>query len=142
MIKIVLDTNVLVSATIVANGPSARILDAVRHGKLALITSSALLAEFADVITRPHIVRKYPLVAQQADAVLDGLRALATLTPASVQMPTASPDPDDNVVLACAEHGQADYIVSGDPHLFELGRYRDIPILRPQEFVAQVLDTA
>jgi len=78
-LKVVLDTNVLVSGLIVANGPSGRILDAVQKGDLALVTSTHLLQEFGEVVARPHIARKYPKVTENAETVLDYLRAHATL---------------------------------------------------------------
>ncbi|MEK9164475.1 MAG: putative toxin-antitoxin system toxin component, PIN family [Chloroflexota bacterium] len=53
-LKVVLDTNVLISGVIAAQGPSARILEAVQRGDLRLITSAALLQEFSEVIVRPH----------------------------------------------------------------------------------------
>lgn len=44
-------------------------------------------------------------------------------------------DPDDDKFLACAIDGGADYIVSGDHHLLDLGSYEGIPILRPATFL-------
>ncbi len=52
--RIVLDTNVLVSGLIVANGPSGRILDAILKGELTLIASAHLLQEFGEVTVRPQ----------------------------------------------------------------------------------------
>lgn len=49
-------------------------------------------------------------------------------------------DPDDDVVVACAVAGDADYIVSGDRHLLKLGEHNDIPILRPTIFLALLDD--
>ena len=44
-------------------------------------------------------------------------------------------DPDDNILLALALDGKADYIVSGDKDLLDLTPFQDIPILKPAEFL-------
>jgi hypothetical protein len=44
-------------------------------------------------------------------------------------------DPKDNAILGCAKDGQADYIVSGDPHLRQLGTFESIKIVTPNEFL-------
>ncbi len=45
-------------------------------------------------------------------------------------------DQEDDVVLACARDGQADYLVSGDPHLTKLGEFAGIKIVTPDRFLA------
>lgn len=50
--------------------------------------------------------------------------------------PTVIADSDDDQVLACALAGNADYVVSGDPHLLEIHEYNDIPILTASEFLS------
>ena len=49
-------------------------------------------------------------------------------------------DPSDDMVLACAVAGKADYIVSGDPHLLDLGEYEGIRIVSPAVFVSILAD--
>jgi uncharacterized protein len=139
MTKIVLDTNILVSA-IIASGYSANILDRVRSGELTLITSSHLLEEFSDVIARPRITRKYPQVAEKAEDLVDFLRAFTELVQGTPGENQVSRDRDDDYVIACAIEGSADYIISGDPHLLDLKTHGNITILTPREFVERVLD--
>jgi len=138
MRKVVLDTNVLISG-VIASGYSASILNAVRRAEIQLVTSSHLLAEFSEVVSRRHIARKYPKAAENAEALLDYLRAFATLTPGVPEPQAISPDRDDDFVLACALDEKVDFIVSGDPHLLDLKTYNNIPILTPREFVERVL---
>lgn len=52
--------------------------------------------------------------------------------------PTIADDPDDDAVLACAVAAEADYMVSGDPHLLTLEQFRHIPILTPAQAVDQL----
>lgn len=138
MLKVVLDTNVLISG-VIASGYSATILDAARRGEITLVASAHLLQEFSEVITRRHIVRKYPKVAEHAEALLDFLRAFSILVPGIPAEQRISADRDDDFVLACAVDERADAIVSGDPHLLNLKTFRDIPILTPKDFVTQFL---
>src|SRR3990172_1734458 len=139
-LKVVLDTNVLVSGLIVANGPSGRILDAVQKGDLALVTSTHLLQEFGEVVARPHIARKYPKVTENAETVLDYLRAHATLVEGKPVERVVADDPDDDSVISCALEGEAEYIVSGDEHLLALAQHKAIRILAPAQFVAAVFE--
>lgn len=134
MPKVVLDTNALVSR-VIASGYSASILDAARREEIQLVTSAHLLEEFSDVISRRHIVRKYPKAAEEAEALLDFLRAFAVLASGIPEADAISPDRDDDFVLACALEEKADCIVSGDPHLLDLKTHKGISILTPKQFV-------
>ena len=138
MQKVVLDTNVLISG-VIASGYSASIVDAAQRGDIKLVTSVHLLKEFSEVITRRHIARKYPKAAENAESLLDFLRAFAILAPGIPESKAISPDRDDDFVLACALDESADCIVSGDPHLLNLKHYKGIPILTPREFVEKML---
>lgn len=139
MRKVVLDTNVLISG-VIATGHSSRIVDAVRKEELKLVTSAHMLEEFSDVISRRHIARKYPKAAEKAEDLLDFLRAFADIVLGQPGETQISEDRDDDYVLACASEGDAEYIISGDPHLLNLKIYNNIPILSPREFTEQVLE--
>jgi hypothetical protein len=66
--------------------------------------------------------------------LVESLRADALVVPGDYEVSGVSPDPDDDKFLACALEAQADCIVSGDPDLLDLSRYRGIDILNPREF--------
>jgi uncharacterized protein len=134
MRKVVLDTNVLISG-VIALGYSASIIDAARREEIQLVTSTHLLEEFSDVISRRHITRKYPKATENAETLLDFLRAFAILASGIPDEQAVSPDRDDDFVLACALEKKVDCIVSGDPHLLGLKVYKGISILTPKEFV-------
>ena len=140
MPDVVLDTNVLVSGLIASGGPTAAILEALTSEKIRLVTSIFLLRELTEVISRPHIVQKYPLVNLHAEILLDYLRLNSILTAGIPDKPVVIDDPDDDYVLACAVEGGASYVVSGDEHLLSLKEYLGIPILSPREFVDAVLN--
>jgi putative PIN family toxin of toxin-antitoxin system len=139
MLKIVLDTNVLISGIITSHGPAAKIIEAVQAGRLILCTSANLLQEFSEVILRPKMLRKYSELGIHADALLDYLRANAILVSGIPTQAVIAADPDDDYVIACAIDGEADYIISGDRHLLELESLNKILIVSPREFVEQGL---
>ncbi len=125
--RIVLDTNVLVSALIAGSGPPGRVLMAIRRERLTLVTSEAQLAELRTVLTRDRL-RPY-LRSEDAEDLMRNLEVIGEVA-ADLPEVDASPDPDDNPILATAIAGRADLIVSGDKkHMLALGHIRDIPIV-------------
>jgi hypothetical protein len=62
----------------------------------------------------------------------------AMAVPGTTKVTVITDDPDDNMFLACAVEGQADFIVSGDPHLLSLSRFRGIPIATVREFLERL----
>lgn len=125
--RIVLDTNVLVSALISRDGPPGRVLSAVKREALTLVTSAEQLSELRAVVSRAQL-RPY-IRPDEAEDLLANLQVAGEVV---TKLPTVntSPDPDDNLILATAIAGKADLIVSGDKkHMLALGRVDDIPIV-------------
>lgn len=132
MSRVVLDTNVLVSALIVKAGKPAQILR--RIAAFELLTSEEMLAELAEVLQRPRIMREYRLTAENIQEYLARLRGVSTMITLQTSVAVVA-DPDDNMFLACAIDGSASYVVSGDAHLVSLEAYRGIQILTPAAFL-------
>jgi len=130
-LRVVLDTNVIVSA-LIADGPPRRVLEHCRSMEHVLFLSDAILAELAEVMRR-----KFGWSAGQIAVLLQELRAFAVVvTPARPVMQIAD-DPADNRVLGCALEARAEIIVSGDMHhLQRLQRFEGIPIPSPAAFMA------
>jgi putative PIN family toxin of toxin-antitoxin system len=142
MLKVVLDTNVFVGSLLVRQGLPARVLDAWRERQFLLVISPAIIAEIEPTLRYPRIRRKYTV----ADDDLDGLRTLlerdALLVPGDAAIKGAIPDaPADERVLACAVEAGADFIVSGDRHLLDLGSRRGILVLTVREFLERLAET-
>ena len=138
--RVVLDTNTLVSALIAPNGPPRRLLDAGRARIFELCSSPVLMAELLDVVSREKFASRLVLAALTPLTIVSEIRRLATMVaPASVPRIVAD-DPDDDHVLACALAANADLIVSGDKHLLGLvGEYQGIRIVTPAEAVQLIL---
>ena len=137
-VRVVLDTNVVVSGLLWANTPR-QVLDAVRDGRLTAFTSVALLDELADVLSRDHLAALIARLNTTVAELVYGYSKLARLVTVTV-VPRAVPnDPDDDHVLACALAARADLVVSGDKkHLLPMKSYQEIPIVSPREAIERV----
>lgn len=127
--RVVLDTNVLVSAFVFPGGPPEAVYRQVLSGDLAIIVSRPLLAELGRVL-----VDKFDWDPAYAEEVVAQLVRIGELVEPRETVDDIDDDADDNRVLEAAAEGDADLIVSGDRHLLALGSWRDIPIVRPAEF--------
>jgi uncharacterized protein len=134
MIKAVVDTNVLVSALIKPSGIPAQFL--THTTPFILVTSEEILTELERVLHYSRIRQRYTLTEQLINNYITTLRAASEVVQITHQVQGVSPDPDDDKFLACAVSGQANYLVSGDPHLTGLHRYQTTTILTPRQFLA------
>lgn len=135
--RIVLDTNVLVSALIQSRGPSALLVDAWLDATFELVTLVDQLAEFRDVLDTPRIRKRIkPAEAEELLDLIDAEAIVPQSVPADVDL---SPDPDDNAIIATAIVGNAELIVTGDKgHLLSLREVEGIPIVTPREAVERL----
>jgi putative PIN family toxin of toxin-antitoxin system len=138
LLRVVLDTNVYVSGTILARGTPFQILEAWRHQAYILVTSEAIIAEIERVLRYPRIRDRYGIGEADIVRLAASLRGDALVVPGECVIPPTCSDPDDDILLACALEAQADCIVSGDPDLLTLGNYRGIAVLKPHEFLARL----
>jgi putative PIN family toxin of toxin-antitoxin system len=135
-VRVVLDTNVLVSALITKGTPPDLLYQAWEAGSFQLVTSSPQLQELERVFAyeklRPLITR------DEAEALLKTIGAAALVVE---ELPDVdlSPDPADNVILATAIAGGTDLLVTGDRSgLLALKSIRGIPIITPREAVERI----
>ena len=129
--RVVLDANILIGALITKGTPPDRLYQAWLRGEIELVTSTAQMAEIAEVLARPRL-QKY-LDAGEAAAIVENIdtRALVLDETPSVDL---SPDPKDNPILAAAIAGHADMIVSGDKrHMLALEEVEGIPVVTARE---------
>jgi putative PIN family toxin of toxin-antitoxin system len=131
-VRVVLDPNVLISALISPQGPSAEILDAWIAARFELVVSEKLLAELDDVLDRPKF-RRWVAEIDGREFVA-GLGRSATVVVDPPAPARLSPDPDDDYLIELAQTVGADYLVSGDRHLTELVD-PSTPIVTPRDFL-------
>lgn len=136
--RIVLDTNVLVSALISSGTPPALLYEAWTRGDFRLVTSHAQIDELRRVLTYDRL-RSY-ITVEDANTLSETIDAAAVVV---VELPAidVARDADDNVILATGIAGAADLIVTGDKsHLLALGSVQGIPIVTPRVALRSVED--
>jgi uncharacterized protein len=139
MLRVVLDTNILVSAILSKSSAPTQIVDAWRARKFLVISSEAAIFEVGKVLKDLHIIGKYRITEEQMDVLAHLLRSDALLVPGQEDVAGAIPaDPTDEIFLSIALDGEARIIVSGDKHFLDLGTYRDIKILTARQFLEEL----
>ncbi|MHB0980905.1 MAG: putative toxin-antitoxin system toxin component, PIN family [Thermoleophilia bacterium] len=144
--KVILDTNVLLSGLINPEGAPGRIVGRWRGGGLELVLSERQLEEIVEVFGYPKIARRLAWGVEEVERFVLLLRLkseIVSLPSAPDAVPDAAPgvfqglrDSADAHLLSALELSGAEVLVSGDHHLLELrGR---LPILSPVEFAARL----
>jgi putative PIN family toxin of toxin-antitoxin system len=130
MLRIVIDTNVLVSA-IIDNGKPRRLALKLLEEQ-TVVLSRQMLAELSDVITRD----KFTVKSSQVNRFLSILMRNSKIVTDNPRFTVISEDSDDDVILNTAYTGKADYIVTGDKHLLVLKKFKKTKIVN----VTQMLE--
>ncbi len=132
--KVLLDTNILISALGWNGNPREIFLKCVRC-ELELVTSPEQLNELRRVMDYP----KFMFTEEQKETFITILLNIATMTEISGSLKVITEDPDDNAILETAVVGNVCYIISGDPHLLKLKEFGRISIVTAAEFLSQNL---
>jgi putative PIN family toxin of toxin-antitoxin system len=131
--RVVLDTNVLVSALLVEGSPPAQLVAHWRQGRFTLLTATLQLDELRRVTRYPKIRAR--LKPATAGRLVNDLHELAVRVEALPPV-DVSPDPYDNYLLAIASGGEADYLVTGDkPDLLALRHHDKTKIVSVRDFI-------
>lgn len=130
--RVVIDTNVVISAALKPNGNEARVISLSRRGVYALCVSDELEKEYREVSQR----KKFAKYAQDLVCIVDEMVAHSLRIPV-VDKPSLCSDPDDDVVLGCALHAMADYLVTGN--LVDFPKHLEKPaIVNAKQFLETV----
>jgi len=135
--RVVLDTNVLVSALLKRDSIAGRLLQAVWDGTLDLVLSEPLLTELREVLDYPKIRKRLVANAIDSELFLELLPFFTIQVDLSAVEVPRPRDAADEMVLATLVAGQAEWLVSGDEELLILAD--QFPILSPAAFVARFL---
>jgi uncharacterized protein len=136
VIRAVLDTNVLASGFVefaTAERAPARLLRLWREQRFALVVSVEILTELLDTFRDPYFRRQLTLEQIHAAQLL--LQEEAIWTPLTARMSGVATHPEDDQILAAAVSGQAEYLVTGDKQLQQLGTYQDVRMISPRAFL-------
>lgn len=138
--RLVIDTNILVSALIAPTGTPATILDAWLDGRFVLLICLEQLREIHATLQKPHVAQL--IKPHRAGRLINQIRRLAEEIPPPLPHVDRSPDPYDNFLLALAQAGRADYLITGDKQgLLSLRHHQRTRIVSAKEFVALQPDT-
>jgi len=129
VLKVVYDTNVVVSGLLSSRGIPALLLDLVFNERVSLILSEEIFNEYVEVLGRP----KFNLPKRQRSSVLRRLSNLAEWVE-TIQRISVVKDPDDNIILECAVAGRANYLVTGNLRHFPKS-IRQTSIVNPRQFL-------
>lgn len=135
MIKVVFDTNIIVSGLIANTGAPYETIELWRRDNVVLLISDAIIDEVSDVLTRPFFRDQRHITKSDIDRIKHALKTDATIVSPNSRLKVVGNDPDDNRIIECALDGGADYIISGDHHLLELKRFAGIQIVTAKEFL-------
>ncbi|MBA2596949.1 MAG: putative toxin-antitoxin system toxin component, PIN family [Chloroflexia bacterium] len=131
--RIVLDTVILVRGLLDPFGWSGTLLFD-RTGAYEWVVCPEIVAEYLDVIRRSNLAEKFRTIAgRDLDAVLDRIGTATLVFP--TQIPAVCRDPADDKFLAAAMTGSAQFIVSEDMDLLDLGSYEGIAIVTSSRFL-------
>jgi len=133
MPRVVIDTNVLVSFLLTAGRAVSALLDEWEGRQIEVVTSPLIHDEFIRVVGRPRL--RTHIAPEAVEALVRRLERDASWVPGHLELAGVTNDPNDDIFVAAAMEGQADYIVSRDPHLLDLGEYQGIKIISPRGFV-------
>ncbi len=130
--RIVADTNILVSAAAFPRGVTARVMLLATDGRVRLFVSPFILSELADVLGRPKI----GFSPDQIHAALEAVKGVATIVHPKIKVDIIARENSDNRILECALAAEADVLVTGNmKDVRPLGKFRSIEILTPREFL-------
>ena len=130
-IKVVLDTNALVSALLFGGGPG-ELVSLWEKGRIVPLLSKDVFLEYVRVLGYP----KFALSAEDIKGLIEEhFLPYAEMVPVDKTPSVIRMDPADDKFLALAVAGGADLLISGDRHLLALRRYGDVEILTPRRFL-------
>lgn len=130
MLRIVLDTNVLLSA-IVCNGKPRKLFQMGIDGKYKILISKETLDELSEVIQRP----KFKMTREGIVRIVSALMETGQNVQITSNFEVINNDPDDNIIINTAYDGNADYIVSGDKDIKDLKNFKKIKIVSVDEML-------
>lgn len=131
--RVVFDTNVLISAFVFPGGAPESAYRAALSGRITLVTSPPLLAELGRVLAD-----KFGWEDAMVETAIGQVARIGTVVRPRATLSVIEQDPADDRVLEAAREGSADAIVSGDRHLLRLGSWESIRVVRVAELIAEL----
>jgi|SRR3989338_7117016 len=138
MIKVVLDTNLVISAALSREGNPAKIFEMLLLGYMKNYTTQEIINEIKEVMERPKITKH--LNKQDRFFMLTHFENNSEKIKSTTHIKVVDKDPADDKFINCALTAKADYIISGDNHLLKLKTYENMRIINPATFLQIIKD--
>ena len=132
--RVVLDTNVLISA-VLFRGQLSILSQMIDEGEVVPCFSDETFEEFIIVASRPKFQKIFSVTGIILDEVVRKLRTRSLFFSSIKIPPVVLDDPTDDKFLACALASSTEYLVSGDQHLLSVCKYGKIKIVTPKQFL-------
>ena len=133
-LHVVLDSVVAVSAFL-TQGLTADLVFQCQE-TVNLYTATEILQEIRQVLLeKPHIRNRYTYSSEKVETFIDYLKDISIIVAQLPEIRVIERDPKDDIIIACAVAASADYIISRDRDLLDLGNYQQIQIVPPEEFI-------
>lgn len=136
MLRVVIDTNVLVSALLKDNSPPAFILALLRRKVMTLCLSKEIYDEYREVLGRD----KFRGIRDEAAPILLSIRKGALWLEPKTRITEITEDPADNKFLECAHEAGADFLITGNTKHFPFKDYRNTRVVSPKAFIESTLE--
>lgn len=134
--RVVIDTNVLISGFISSGAAPAKIVELLRTEAIELLISNDVYTELNRVIRYAKLRARYAYTDEQIERFLHGIKTSAVWVESSERLTVVVQDESDNRFLELAVSGSARYVITGDTkHLLPLQHYRGIEIVSPAIFM-------
>lgn len=130
MLRVVLDTNVIVSA-VISDGKPRELLRRGIENQFIIVASDLILKEFATVLRRP----KFKTSEDEISRIILALIQSSEVVNVKSDFKVVKQDPKDDIIIRTAYDGGADLIVTGDKHLLEFGSFRGIKIISVENMI-------
>lgn len=139
--RVVLDTNVIISATLIRGGNEDQIIRAWQRGVFELVLSPPILEEIGRALFYERLRKFRWMIDQEVAELLQALAQGSVVVSGRVKV-KVSRDPDDDKFLAAAVEAEAGFVVTGDRDLLDLKSYRGVRIVRPARFLSTIRKAA
>lgn len=137
-LRAVVDTNLFISGLFGRDSLSARLQDLWINREFELVTSIEILKEVSRVLRYPRIRQKFNPKEETLKRFFRLVFRKALITKDIYKTDRIADDPSDNKFLGCALEGEADYIISRDPHLKNVKQFHGINIVDVKTFLQKV----
>ena len=131
--RIVFDTNALISATLWDNSVCHKLLIGLIKKDTELFTSIEILDEYKNAV-----IRDFKYSKEKVDEIIIKLLNVFKVIKSDIKIDIIGEDPSDNKILECAVSSNAEFILSYDDHLLKLKEYNNIKIINPTEFLKKL----